>query len=332
MWLAAELMLVLLLLLIGIRLSAFFSGTETGFYRLSLPRLGIDAQAGDRGSQRLLWFARHPSFFVATTLVGNNIANYITTVAISWIVVLVAGRGSESAEVIATLLFSPILFLFGELLPKNVYYRAPMSRMRRQIRWFDLFYKLALPISFPLVLLTRLVERISRQPQQAQEMLPGRGRFMQMIGHGHTEGILTTAQSTMATGILQVAYQGIQQSMTPASRVFGTEDSADREEILSVAKRYGLTSVPLYQGESSKGPRWTAYVRVCELVTTSKPPQAVRHPMPQISFRATRLEAIAALHDADALLGCVVDSEGDVLGIVSENGLVDILFRPTRQR
>ena len=37
----------LALFILGVRLSAFFSGSETGFYRVSFLRLSIDAHAGD---------------------------------------------------------------------------------------------------------------------------------------------------------------------------------------------------------------------------------------------------------------------------------------------
>ncbi|MEZ6046353.1 MAG: hypothetical protein R3C11_12455 [Planctomycetaceae bacterium] len=38
----------LVLLVIGLRLSFFFSGSETGFYRASFLRLNLDAQGGDK--------------------------------------------------------------------------------------------------------------------------------------------------------------------------------------------------------------------------------------------------------------------------------------------
>ncbi|MGE4003217.1 MAG: CNNM domain-containing protein, partial [Planctomycetaceae bacterium] len=143
-----DVLLVVLLFAVGLRLSAFFSGSETGFYRISFPRLSIDAQAGDRVAKRLMWFARNPSAFVATTLVGNNLANYLTTVAISLGVPLVAGAVSETVEVGAAMLLSPVVFLFGELLPKNLYYRAPLSLLRRDSTLFMMFYWLLLPASW----------------------------------------------------------------------------------------------------------------------------------------------------------------------------------------
>ena len=59
-----------------LRLSAFFSGVETGFYRVSYLRVSIDAQSGDPIARRILWFCQNPSDFVITALIGNNVAQY----------------------------------------------------------------------------------------------------------------------------------------------------------------------------------------------------------------------------------------------------------------
>ena len=67
---------------LGLFLSAFFSGSETGFYRVTRMRLVLDAMGGDRTARGLLWLTNHPSMFIATALVGNNLANYLTSLAI----------------------------------------------------------------------------------------------------------------------------------------------------------------------------------------------------------------------------------------------------------
>jgi len=74
--------LALFLLAAGIFLSAFFSGSETGFYRVSRIRLVLDGLGGDRMARLILWMTNNPSLFVATTLIGNNLANYMTSLAI----------------------------------------------------------------------------------------------------------------------------------------------------------------------------------------------------------------------------------------------------------
>jgi len=124
---------------IGLRLSALFSGSETGFYRVSFLRLNIDANEGDPIAKRLCWFAQNPSYFVATTLIGNNLANDLTTIAISMGVAEVFQQSGGSVEIVMTILFTPVIFIFGELVPKNLYYRAPSLLLKRYCRWFDFF-------------------------------------------------------------------------------------------------------------------------------------------------------------------------------------------------
>ena len=67
---------------VGLLLSAFFSGSETGFYRATRLRLVLDALGGDRIARALVWLGNRPMLFVATILVGNNLANYLTSLAV----------------------------------------------------------------------------------------------------------------------------------------------------------------------------------------------------------------------------------------------------------
>ena len=72
----------LLLFVVSILLSSFFSGSETGFYRATRVRLTMDALAGSWVARGLIWLTNNPALFVATTLVGNNLANFLTSHAV----------------------------------------------------------------------------------------------------------------------------------------------------------------------------------------------------------------------------------------------------------
>ena len=151
---------IIVLFAVGVYLSAFFSGSEIGFYRISPLRLSIEADSGDRVAQRLLHFVHQPGYFVATTLVGNNVANYITTLAVTLATAAVFGASSGYLEILGTIVVTPLIFVFGELIPKNLYYEAPHRLLRKNRPWFILFYWLFLPFSFPLVWLCKLFEQL----------------------------------------------------------------------------------------------------------------------------------------------------------------------------
>jgi len=314
----------LLMLGLGLRLSAFFSGSETGFYRLSIPRLSIDAGAGDERAASLLWFSKHPAYFVATCLIGNNVANYLTTAAISSAIVILFGQSTDALEVGATLLLSPIIFQFAELLPKSVYYHAPLSRLRKGTRLFSFFFRAFFLMSCPLVFVTRLFERLSGQQNQPSEIVLGRSRLTQLLQHGHEEGVLTDLQSRLANGLLQIAPQSAVTSMIPANRVLGLPETASRQEIIDYAEKYGTAVVCIHLKDSPQ--QWYGFVIASELITSSVE-QPTIHSLPVIAHDAGKLQALHQLQTLDASYG-VVMKEGTVLGVIKRHGLVAQLFRP----
>ncbi len=320
-----EPLFVLALFTIGVRLSAFFSGSETGFYRVSFPRLSIDAQAGDRVAKRLMWFARKPAYFVATTLVGNNLANYLTTFAISWGVVVALGQVTVTTEIFSTMLLSPVVFLFGELLPKNLYFRAPLSLLRRNSTLFLIFYYLLLPASWPLVGVTKLINRFYPDPAKRVELLLGRGRLVQLMTQGRREGVLTDVQNRLANGVLQTAPQPVTGSMTPADRVLGVSDGASREEILKYARRFATPLVAIHRQSSPED--WFAYVRVLDVLTDNRPLQSLIRQMPVFPPHASKLDTLQQLQILGEIYGVV--REGDTIrGVVNSRVLCEQLFRP----
>jgi CBS domain containing-hemolysin-like protein len=321
-----QLLGALVLLLIGLRLSAFFSGSETGFYRISFLRLIIESNAGDRTARRILWFARNPGYFVATVLVGNNVANYITTLAIGLGVTALLHSEHAWVEVASTVLFSPVVFVAGELVPKNLYYLAPMHWLRRDIRWFIMFYRLFLVVSFPLIWISKLFERFGEPGAMQRESVLGRQRLLHLLARGRQEGLLTDVQGRLVNGLLQTTEQPVKFSMTPADRVFGINDGATRDEAIECGRQYGLTSIAVREDNAPDS--WYGYVPVADVVISAAPWHSLIRPMPRLASTATKLQAIIAMRDSQSLFATVCEGE-TVLGIVSERGLIEQLLRTT---
>lgn len=327
MWEYLSLASAAALFALGLYLSAFFSGSETGFYRASFLRLSIDAQSGDRTAARLLWFTQNPSYFVATTLIGNNVANYLATMAIGIATAVFVHVESDWVEILTTLMVSPIVFVFGELMPKSLYYRAPLKLLRRNVRLFTVFFRLFLIVSWPLVWITKLFEQFGSREHRAVELALGRKRLVQVLSQGHQQGLLTEVQGHLVQGLLTTAGQPVTESMTPAGRVLGVDENSTREQILEYARHYGLTSVALKRAGAQD--EWFGYVRVADIaVVTRRPLKSLVRTMPVIAHSASKLEAMLALRTAGAAYGVVSDG-ARILGTVSERGLIERLIRPT---
>jgi putative hemolysin len=314
------------LFVIGCRLSAFFSGSETGFYRVSFLRLSIDAHTGDSVAARLMWYVQHPEYFVATTLVGNNIANYVTTLAIGLGAGAILDAEGAAVDVATTLLFAPAIFLFGELMPKNLYFRAPTTLLRRGLRKFDLCYRVFIPMSVPLVWMTRLIERVSGMTRHRMDFVLGRHRLIQVLSKGHEHGLLTAEQGQLIHGLLHEATLLPTDLMIPVDQIRGIASGTDRDAILDFARTNGLVNVPVFDQSSPEN--WTGYLRVLDLQLSTQPVSSLIKPLVTLAESSTRLEALLALREASASMAVLQNADGDTLGLLTERSLIRHFMHP----
>jgi len=315
---------VLLLFLFGVRLSAFFSGIETAFYRSSKLRLNIDAQTGDALSQKILSYVRDPSTFVATILIGNNLANYVTTYAIGFGAILILGELTEVAEVSVTICISPVIFIFGELLPKTLHYRAPLIMLRRYFIYFRLVHWLLLPLSWPLMLLTSLLQKLGGTSQQPILKILGRRPLANVIGRGHDEGVLTSIQHDLMQGVFQNANLPLGAIITPKEVAISFEQTPSRAKLLECAQSFGLVEI-IVSEENDSFPS-LSYYRVAELLLSKAPLNHLKKILPVIAKDSSRLEALLMLQEQDADVGAIYENN-QLIGVVRHRTLAELILQ-----
>ena len=254
MWIAVP-----TLAMVGLFLSAFFSGSEIGFYRATRLRLVLDALAGDPVSRGLVWLTNHPSIFVATTLVGNNLANYL----VSFAIVMGMQDYGPTAELIAPLLLAPVLFVYGELLPKNLCLKAPNRLLRRGGPLFLCCVGLFAPISCLLWGLSKVLERLAGKSPEQVRLTLARRELQGALDEGHEAGILLPAQRRLAQGIFAVANQPVARFATPLEQLPRARADMTKREILRLARRYRISLVAV-ESPNAEG-ELAGYLRVIDL-------------------------------------------------------------------
>ncbi len=319
------LLAAIVLFIAGMRLGAFFSGTESGFYRISFLRLSIDAHSGDRVARWLMWFVQNPAYFVSTTLVGNNISHYVITVAIGMGADVLVHSESALVEVATTLLFAPIIFAFAELMPKSLYLRAPTQLLRRDAFKFRWCYRLFLPVTYPLVGLTRLLERLTKSKAHEMEMVLGRHRLMQVLSKGREHGLLTNEQGQLFHSLLHDAHRLAREVMTPLERVLGVEEGTSNSDILAFAISYGMPHVAIRRRNTTD--EWVGYIRTVDLQTTTASAATLIQSLPRLALDATRLSALISLRESGHSLAAIYDGQNP-LGLVTQRALLDQFMHP----
>lgn len=112
---------LVLFFVLGVVLSALYSGSETGVYAVNRLRLELRAESPADGAARTLarLMSSHEAL-LCVLLLGNNIANEATTILAERIVSELLPDAAFST-LITTVLLTPLLFLLGEALPKQLF-------------------------------------------------------------------------------------------------------------------------------------------------------------------------------------------------------------------
>jgi len=134
-------------------LSAFFSSSETAIFSLPVEQLTERAEAGDQRASSLSEMREDPHRLLVTLLVGNNVVN----VAISSITtaLLVESFSTGIAVVLATVVASATVLVFGEIVPKSYGLGNALAwalRVARPLRVIEL-------VLFPLVVVFDVATR-----------------------------------------------------------------------------------------------------------------------------------------------------------------------------
>ena len=114
-------------LIISMVFSAFFSGMEIAFVSSNRLRAEMDREKNGLSQRALAVFYAHPSNFISTMLVGNNIALVVYGILFAQIfdATLFASL-SDGARVTCDTLLSTVVVLFtGEFLPKTIFKSNP---------------------------------------------------------------------------------------------------------------------------------------------------------------------------------------------------------------
>jgi putative hemolysin len=229
----------------GLGGSALFSGIETGIYSLNRVRLHVFAHAHRAGAATLERLLRTPNRMLAALLVGNNIFNYVISIALGAMLEAWGYRGWSQVGV-NTLLLMPMLLIFGEIVPKDLF-RAHADRLvysfaRPLAAWQGLLVACGL---VPLIdVISRRFERAGGEHLPMHLMHPRR-LVTALIREGVGQGVISAYQSDMLDRVLEFGQRTVADVMIPWASVDAVRADADPQAIWEMADRVPHERLPL---------------------------------------------------------------------------------------
>ncbi len=183
-----------LVILITILLSAFFSGMEIAFISANKLRLELDKKSEPFSSKILKFVTSDAGHYIATMLVGNNIALVIYGIAFAGLLEPILQNFIQSESVILlsqTIVSTIVILVFAEFLPKTLFRIFPNTILNIFALPLALFYILFYPITkFTISITNSLLKRFLKTDvkKSSKDIVFGRIDLDEFVNENDSQG------------------------------------------------------------------------------------------------------------------------------------------------
>lgn len=317
-------------ILIAIILSAFFSGMEIAFVASNRLRIELDRKQGAFGSEILKLFTNNPGQYIATMLIGNNIALVIYGLVVSKLLspVLSAFMTSELLILIITTLISTALILFvAEFLPKTIFIISPNFFLKFLSVPTLIFYFLFYPVSkFTLAvsnIFIRIFFKVKGGEKNQENIVFSKidlDHFVNLSKQGNEELEPDHHNIRIFQNALDFSNVKIRECMVPRTEIEAVECNSSVEVLKEKFTETRLSRILVYENSIDN------IIGYFELKDIFKMPSDIRSSLRKLAIVPETMAANRLLKifvDEKKNIALVVDEFGGTSGIVTMEDVLE---------
>jgi CBS domain containing-hemolysin-like protein len=309
----------LLLLVACLLATAVYGGAETGFYTLSRQRLDLDRWRGRKIARLVGWLLQDDAGLLVTLLIGGNITLEVSSFLANEVLIDLhfpaRGRGLVSA-----LILTPVVFLFAEVLPKDLFRRRPHGLVSRTALFIAASRVLLWPLVLALRVLSAVIAALFGLEARAVTGYHGRELVLSFLEEGRRAGILPAHAEALAHNALKLRSIPISRVMLPWDKVVCLREGTSEEELVRTVRESAWTRLPVVDAEG----RVLGYVHQIEVLAAEPGKLVLAHLRPLLALppELSVARALLRLRASAARLALVGTPEAPV-GMVALKDLVE---------
>ncbi len=233
----------LLILIILLAFSAFFSSAETALTTVNQIRMRSLAEEGNRHASMVLKVTDDSGKMLSAILIGNNIVN----LSASSIATTIAYNFGGSMVAVATGIITVLILLFGEITPKTVatIHAEKLSMFYAPI--INLFMKIMTPFIFIINGLSRIILFILRVDPNAKNKIMTENELRTIVDVSHEDGVIESDEKEMIYNVFDLGDAKAKDVMVPRVHVTFADVNSSYEELIEIFREDKFTRLPVFE-------------------------------------------------------------------------------------
>lgn len=320
----------ILILVLSLILSAFFSGIEIAFISANKLKIEVDKNKGGRISGFFADLIKKPARFITTMLMGNNIALVLFGLAASALLTPTLSMITTNGLFIlllTTLITTVVILVSAEFLPKVLFSKNPNGTLKIfAIPVLIVYYLLYPLVSFVNGLsnfILKFILRVDIDEQEINYGLIDLDHYLKELATGQfdEEGLENEIQ--ILQNVLEFNSVKVRECMVPRNEIIAIEFHDSISELLSKFLNSGHSKIPVYRGTVD---RIIGYIHSSDLFNHPKFIRQILRPISVVPETMPADDVMSTFIKKHQSMAVVVDEFGGTAGILTLEDVVEEIF------
>lgn len=311
----------LIILLILVFLSAFFSSAETALTTANQIRLRGLAEEGNARAKRLLKILEDSPKMLSAILIGNNIVNLSASSLATAFAIRIFGNYAAG---FATAILTILILIFGEITPKTM---ATIHSDKMSLAYCNIIYgliKCFTPIIFLVNKLSLGVLLLFRVNPKKNMQSMTESELRTIVDVSHESGVLEPEEREMINNVVDFGDSLAKDVMIPRINMSCASLSTSYQELLELFREDMFTRLPVYEDDSDNivGIINIKDMLFCEDKENFHVSEIMREPFFTYEYKKTS-ELMLEMREGSIPMAIVLDEYGATSGLVTLEDLIE---------
>ncbi len=300
-------------------LSAFFSASETILFSLTPLQIRRLKDRRPAIGFRVSKWMDEPSQVLSTILAGNTLVNF----AIAGFGYLLLERVVPAyAEVLSVPLFTLLLLLFGEILPKQYAMRHAERLAPACVRALKVCLVLLTPFSRLMVAGSRVFGNLLTRERRALSD----DELRTVVESAAASGELDREEASMVEGVMRLPDLYALNEMTPRVHLVGVEASLSDAEKIARAEASDYPFMPVYRGDMDHVEGFLDTEKL--LADPSRRVMAAIEKPLRVSEHVGLDDLLVQFMKTGRRIALVEDRWGGTAGVITRGDILELIVKP----
>ncbi len=313
-------MISLWIILGALTLTALFSASEMAFIAANRVRLRHLAEEGNQTAARYLEAFRRPERVLATCMLGVTIAHITASSVATWALLPVLGSWSA---VVVTAALTPVVLVFGEVIPKAVAREWATALIRSLFRVIEFLSWVLTPLTWGAnAVVGKALALFGRTPSSTRQFV-SREELKLLLQMEPEEADVTVSEAEMIDKIFDLGEKTVREIMVPLVDVAALPASAHPGDAVRLVAERGFSRIPLF---TDRVFNLIGFVTAMDLLRRGAQASDLRSIMRPATYapETKRIDdLLREMQKGRIQLAVVVDEYGGAVGIVTIEDILE---------